>query len=363
MHHATDKNGLRKIQMLVIYNRMKFTLATNYKVTTDQFIEGRCKGFKMANTFNANLLLQKERCEKLLLSVIETNPDKETLHKLFTGKEEAKPTFTTFCEYADEIMKRQTGLLSEGRLRHFKTLRNQVMDFGNIKLPDISPITAAAFEKYLRLENAAQNTLNSKMTIFITIVKHAITEKLIKPDCLFGYKKPPYIQNIPDYLTEEETKAFKGIVDATLATSVKTAGYYYLLACYTGYRISDLSKFKYDEAVKGNTILIRAKKNKKIVSMPIYPRLAEILAKVKELPFNITEQTMRKYVKELALHAGLGRKIKVHTARHTFAMMLIEKGFSIEKAAEFLGDTVDVARIYARVNPVALHKEVMEKLG
>jgi site-specific recombinase XerD len=72
---------------------------------------------------------------------------------------------------------------------------------------------------------------------------------------------------------------------------------------------------------------------------------------------------MRKYVKELAMLAGLSRKIKVHTARHTFAIMLIEKGFSIDEVAQLLGDSRDIARIYARITNTHLHNKFKERLG
>src|ERR1044072_2089628 len=362
LHHTPDKQGLLKIQLLIIYKRMKFTLPTNYKVLPAQFDNGRCKGFRNAGDMNGNLINLKEKYEKLLLGVIESNPDKDTLKLLFSEKV-PEVSFTTFCTYAFDLIKRLTGKVSEGRLRHYRTVVNHLKDFGDIPLNKVSPTTALAFEKHLRLSGNQQNTLNSKMTIFITIVNHAITEKLLPRDCLYGYKKPVYKQKLPDHLTEAELNAFKSVVDAIVPVHYKTAGYYFLLSCYLGYRISDLESFDYNTAVKGDKILIRAAKNNKIVMIPIYPKLAEILEKVKQYPFYFTQQTMRKYVKELALMAGLNRKIKVHTARNTFAIMLMEKGFSLEETAHLLGDSIEVARLYARITDKQLHKNVRERLG
>lgn len=345
LHHAADKQGLHKIQILIIYNRMKFTLPTDYRVKKDHFGEGRCKGFKNANMINNNLMQAKDHYERLLLSVIAGNPGKEQLHKLFSFKAEAKQ-IVMFKAYTHTLCKRLEGKVSAGRLSHFKTFAEQIDDYD---ISTTTHLTALHIEKQLRGRGIANNTLNSKMKFFIAIINQAILEKLVSKDCLLGYRKPAYKQPIPDFLTEDEITAFKNVVDAVKPVYLKTAGYYYLLGCYCGYRISDLKKFTYQEAVRNNRILVRAKKNNEIVSMPIFPKLAEVLDKIKELPFYFTEQSMRKYVKELALLAGLGRKIKVHTARHTFAMLLLSKGFSIEQVAELLGDTLEVARIYARI--------------
>lgn len=362
LHHAADKNGLHKIQILIIYKRMKFTLATNYKVLQDQFTNGRCKGFKHANDINGNLIALKDKFEKLLLSVIESDPSKEMLQQLF--KEQPAPVAVdlTFAEYTKELVKRFKGKLGAARLIHYNTLATQIKAFNDLRLNDVSPKTALQVEQHLRSLGFAQNTLNTKMKIFKAIINQAILEKLIEPDCLLGYKKPNYVQPIPDYLTQDEMKQFKRVVEASGPTRYKVAGYYFLLSCLAGYRISDLKKFDYDKAVKNNLLTIRATKNANICTIPIYPALAEILQKVKQYPFYFTIESMRKYVKELALLAGLNRKIKVHTARHTFAITLMQKGFTIDEVAELLGDSKDVAKIYARVTNTQLHNKVKEKL-
>lgn len=366
LHHAADKNGLQKIQLLIICNRMKFTIATNYKVKADQFENGTCKGFKHCNDVNRNLLGLRNKYEQIILSVIESKPDKETLYNLFKGLPTIQPAPVvidlTFAEYMKELIERFRGKHGRARLIHYNTLANQIKDFNNLKLKDVSPKTALQVEQYLRMLGFAENTLNTKMKIFIAVVNQAKLDKLVPDDCLLGYKKPRYIQSIPDYLNEKEMEDFKRAVDGSTASRYKVAGYYFLLSCYTGFRISDLRQFKYDQAVKDGKIIIRATKNKQTVMIPIYPALAEILEQVKQYPFYFTEQSMRKYVKELAMLAGLNRKIKVHTARHTFAMMLLNKGFTIDEAADLLGDSKDVARVYARVTNTQLHNKVMEKL-
>lgn len=348
------------MQILLIYNRMKFTLSTSYKLKPEHFNAARATGFKNANKINQNLIDKMHGFERQLLSVIESGPSKESLKKLFTGEAKSMVPEYSLKTYLWLIMERSQGKLSKGRLKHYKVIHDQLND---IPLSTISEITLLQIEKHFRKLGNDVNTINSKMKIIHAVVKKAIREKLVPYDCMDGYVIPAYVQPIPDYLNEQEIDDFKKVVDAAINPDYKKAGYYFLLSCYAGYRINALVLFDYANAVKQDMIIIRAKKNNEIVSIPVYPKLAEVLEFIKDKRFSFAEETMRRYVKELALMAGLGRKIKVHTARHTFAMMLIEKGFTIGEVAELLGDSERVARVYARINNKHLQNRFKQLMG
>lgn len=118
--------------------------------------------------------------------------------------------------------------------------------------------------------------------------------------------------------------------------------------------------FDYTERIKDNTIILRAKKNGKIISIPIHNKLAPVLDYIKENKPNMTEVNIRRNIKEICTLIGINRNIKFHTARHTFAMQLRVKGFSIDEIAELLGDTVEVARVYAQMYSPALNNAILK---
>lgn len=97
--------------------------------------------------------------------------------------------------------------------------------------------------------------------------------------------------------------------------------------------------------------------------MPIHSRLGKILEYCKTHPFCLSEQNTRDYVKEIAKLSGIARKIKVHTARHSFAMMLMDNGFDLEEVAELLGVNMRTAAIYAHISNKRLEKKVLDRLG
>jgi len=109
-------------------------------------------------------------------------------------------------------------------------------------------------------------------------------------------------------------------------------------------------------------VILQAKKNKKIVSIPIHTRLKNVLEFVKDNPFSLSEEKTREFAKEISKLAGIKKHVKFHTSRHSFAMLLMKKGFSIDETSHLLGDTVAVARIYARIHNESLNKKVLEWL-
>lgn len=263
-------------------------------------------------------------------------------------------------DFIDDFKDKMQGKMAVGRLRHYTVIQKKIAAFDrNVSFQSISLDWIQRFEKHIR-KSLSSNTIHSNMTIFKAILNRA--EELGKLDRkqYDKYVPPPYIEDLPVYLEESEIKAFYKIIEAAAPGPIKTSGYYFILGCYTGYRISDLMSFNYDERVKGKTIVLRAKKNKNIVSIPVFPMLKEILLFCKNNALNVTEKDMRLHVKSIAKLAGIKSDVKVHSARHSFAMLMLDKGLTIDEVAELLGDSKDVAKRYARITNKHLHKRVMD---
>jgi len=77
---------------------------------------------------------------------------------------------------------------------------------------------------------------------------------------------------------------------------------------------------------------------------------------------DLTDQAINRLIKDVAKMAGIGKHIKFHTGRHSFAMLLTRKGFTIEEVAEFLGDDIRAAKTYARLWNDELNRKVLERL-
>lgn len=353
LYNLPDKSGLHKIQIQILYNRIKVTVPTDFKVKINQFDNGRCHGFKNYALYNSMLMDECDRVERIVLECIKRNE---------TGKDDLRRalgniTADTFTQWIDKILAEKK--FSEGRIKHYRSLSKRIANFGDFKINEVTESKAQQFEKYLWEKGLQQNTINTIMKMFKAVVNYAALNKQCQK---ITYSAPRYVQGIPEYLTLDEIKQFRSVVETIKDQSYRQAGLFFLLSCFTGYRISDLKRFD-SSMIKDERIVIRAKKNGTVVSIPLYSDLKAIVDMIGELRLSIAEQTMREYVKDIARMAGISRPIKVHSARHSFAMMLMDKGFTVNEAGELLGDTADVAKIYARISNSRMDSVVKDKLG
>lgn len=263
--------------------------------------------------------------------------------------------------FIGNLGKELTGKLSTGTLRHYVVIKNKVESFDpKATFKSISLDWMQRFEKSIRDKVGSGNTVNANMKKFKAILNKAADLDMLDKKQFERYSNPVYIEDLPVYLEEQEIESFYRVAQSAGDGPAKTSAYYFLLGCYTGYRMSDLHRFNYEEKVKGKTIVLRAKKNKSIVSIPIFPRLKEILSFCKDNPLDVSEKEMRLKVKSIAKIAGIKADVRIHSARHSFAMLMLEKGLSVDEVAELLGDSKDVAKRYARITNKHLHKRVMD---
>lgn len=370
LHPTANKQGLHKVNIQVIYQRKKVYAPTNIKVPKNNFEAGSIVKHLNKGAYNGIIREEINKIELRLLDTLRINPNltKTELNDIVKGN-----TATNTIEDYIVLLKQQlTNKFSEGRIKQFSTIIDQLHEFApGVTFRHVTVDWMNRFESWLRTQPGRRgamgkdelmrpNTVRTKMTMIKSILNKAAVAGLVDVAQFKHYKMPPAVQVLPTYLNEAEMAKMFDFLQAVEAPKMKLAGYYFLLGCYAGFRISDQKAFKYDGS---DTLVLKARKNNTIVSIPVHTRLRKILEFIKDKPLAMAEPTMRKHVKTLATCIGLTRNIVVNSGRHSFAMMLMERGVSRDKVAELIGDTVSVAKVYARVSNKSLQQEILDKLG
>ena len=127
--------------------------------------------------------------------------------------------------------------ISDYPLREFnkELLEQMFLDFSKIRIQKD--------DKAVPLEH---NTIWGYMQRIQTVLNLAIEDKMMAPEQIEEFKWPEYHQKVPVFLTEDEIEKFQTALDGIAALGHRTAGHYFLLACYAGYRISDAKRFNPD---------------------------------------------------------------------------------------------------------------------
>lgn len=131
---------------------------------------------------------------------------------------------------------------------------------------------------------------------------------------------------------------------------------YFLFACYSGLRYQDMKNLAWKHIQDRSWINIVMHKTKEAVRIPIIEAAQKLLpdnpASIQSLKvFRVfTDQPTNRYLKDIASHAGINKRISFHSARHTFATLALDSGMSIETVSKILGHTeIKTTQIYARI--------------
>jgi site-specific recombinase XerD len=371
LHNYKDNAGLQKITIRITCNRKHYYTETPFKVKAEQFVDGIIKKHPQAAGINSLLRKQITDIEKKIIDAMQNEIlNEKRIIEIVKGKEPGVKT--SIDDYKDKLIEQVTGKVSDNRIRHIRSVVNKFTRWNpKLTFNDININVLNDFEAHIRKSGSSGeprrtldgNTVFGNMKLLKAFLIKANIAGLIKEEQYKAYKVPSYKQKLPVYLTEAEIDDIHTAVKSIKIPGMKTVGYYFLLSCFAGYRISDLMQFDYDKAVHGNNLTLRAKKNGQIVSIDIYFKLEMILEYIKDHKLNISEQHFRKYVKHIVFLCNIKKDVTPHTGRHSFAMMLMNKGFTIDEVAELLGDSELIAKVYARITNEHLNKKVKERLN
>lgn len=115
----------------------------------------------------------------------------------------------------------------------------------------------------------------------------------------------------------------------------------FVFSLYTGFRWVDVKPLKWENIKTTNVVNIRQKKTGEMLDLPLHPVALKILGErrtgqVFRLP---TADGANKLLAKWCDDAGLGKHITWHCARHSFSVLLQDKGVDVATVAGMLGHT------------------------
>ena len=156
------------------------------------------------------------------------------------------------------------------------------------------------------------------------------------------------------YMTIEEVRAL--IATPMKNEAVKGA---YLFSCFCGLRVSDIVGLKWKDVFidRGKyRLAVSMQKTKEPIYLPLSPEALKWLPErgdktaedhVFDLP---SASIMNLLIKPWAKAAGIDKRFTFHTARHTFATMMLTLGADLYTTSKLLGHAdVKMTQVYAKI--------------
>ena len=201
------------------------------------------------------------------------------------------------------------------------------------------------------------NTIHTYFVFLVAVLKRAYKDRLIvcdPSDRLYTEErtKKEFVQMA--YLTEEEFKALQ----STRCRNQYVADIF-TFSCLTGLRYSDVVSLMWSDVSKDEKGTYRLRKMQvktvHVVEFPLPPSAVAIMMKYKGgdgLVFGkkFSHATVTTQVRNWCRAAGISKHITFHSARHTFATLLLTKGADLYTVSKLLGHTnIGSTQIYAEV--------------
>lgn len=253
-----------------------------------------------------------------------------------------------FKSYFEELYEEKKAL-NTCYWKGYGTTLNHLKKFLGNRNPSFDDINAkfySDFNKYFMKVKLSKNTISNHWKNIKAVMHEAQTQQLHSNNEYLNFKRTREDSDTI-YLSEKELDA---IYKLKLKGTKALARDYFLVGCYTGLRYSDWDQLN-SSIIKDGMATIRATKTGELSTIPIHARVKAILKKYpdRKLPKKISIQKMNEYIKAIGLQAVITENIETritkggkimksnnpkyklmstHTARRTFASILVLKGVS-----------------------------------
>ncbi|MGJ1434048.1 site-specific integrase [Sphingobacterium spiritivorum] len=210
-----------------------------------------------------------------------------------------------------------------------------------------------------------ENTASKSLRVLRTFVNISMRFGYIKTNP-FQYTSIKKVDGKRDFLSIEELNKLTDYYskDNFNQSIEKDILGYFLFACYTGLRYSDLKTFSADSIID-NSIHLRMHKTGYLVNIPLSKKAKKFIPAT---PFNskcvfriYCNKVTNRVLKKIGIELELNKKLTCHVARHTFATVSISLGIPIEVVSKLLGHTsIRTTQVYAKIVDTVKIKEMQK---
>lgn len=245
---------------------------------------------------------------------------------------------------------------SAWKMARWLLLHLQAWKMDGVKLGQIDKQYCLRVLNRLRGSNLTQGTQNQNYRYFKAVLNEAVKADFIafNPlDKLDATERITKGETTKEYLTTEEVQRL--INTPCKKDIIKRA---FLFSCFCGLRRSDIGRLRWKDFQTSNgqteVKIIQQKTGKQLILPLSDEALRWLPSKGDDMP---SDEVFSKFtrmgqitLKQWARDAEITKNVTFHTARHTFATMLITFGADIYSVSKLLGHTnVTTTQIYAKM--------------
>jgi len=271
--------------------------------------------------------------------------------RLFRGVQFDHNNIIAFIE---NDIKEFSGKFQHGTIQVYKTVSNKIEAYQkDISFQELTPFWWRRFENNLIEKGNNKNTIHKTYRTLKTFIHRAIEQGIIKDNPLKTVKA----EKAPGkmlFLTLEELNRLEKLYIGFLTPEYKRTLQYFLFACYTGLRYSDMQELKFKHIFEGQYIEKEIFKTKTVNRIQLNDRAKKLIPKMglTEKPvFDVyCNQVTNRHLKDIMKLAKIEKRISFHCARHTFGTVSLSLSGDVAAVQKLMGHSkIETTLIYAKV--------------
>jgi integrase len=391
--HHVGRDGKFPILLRISLNGKQDYINTGKRILEEHYdkekksIKSGIKGF---NNLDRLVSRHKTRIEAILddfdkKGEIPTISKIKAIYEQETGKVKSK----SFYDFVESKIKweEDNKQITKGTLKNYKHHLEKLNKYNpKLSIHDIDAKFLDEYKSYIiNSLGQANNTAYHAMCFLRKYTKILFKDNMISPYPFSEYKVGSTFGTDTNYLEIEELKRLHDLYDSKeLISIIKKAKNkhgrdfkvgekyqevlrYFLFACYTGLRHSDIKTLRTTH-IRGNfivkTVVKGYKGRSKLVRIPIRKRLLSLIDQqnTRELIFEnpvMEDSQTNKYLKKIMEIANINKHITFHCSRHSFSIISLLMGVKFEVVSDILGHSeLTTTQRYARVVDSLRDKEM-----
>ncbi len=384
----TDRtsNGKHPIVVKLYANRKNKYISTPFKLLPEEWNEAKGRAYD-DDRVNEFLIDLNKKFNNFLVERPGATDLEQIAIALFSEFDEKKLQLLQYIAKHIELKVKKNDVIAK-TISRYTRVQKVMTDFltenrnKGMLLSEVNVETINLWDAYIRYnlkvkdKSMDKNTINKYHSVLRTMLIQAVNEGRLKinPYNLFKLKaKPTHRQ----YLSDEELLKLKN--ESFESDRNEKVRLIYLFSCYTGIRFEDAQQLG-TENLKRNMngeiyLSFISSKSSKQQEVPIITdainvieemskRFSDELSVTKKLLPKISNQKFNDYLKAIAIRVGIDKNLTHHTARHTFATYMLNRGVTPPALQVLLGHSnIRETMIYAKITPGYLTNEVRKGNG
>lgn len=412
-----NKEGKVALYLCYNINTTPVTITTDIFVKPDDW-DSKTQSVKSKNPaaarLNNQLKLQREKVDEQIMAY-EGRLTADIVRKMLKGEfaQQNDPKKIDFIQYATDYNQQRYDLQKlsystyyngDRYIKKFQRFLSEQTGEGIIYLTDLTIDLIEKYKTYCIKRGNTKEGINKMLTPLIKAAMYATDNDLlsakvsaqIKQQSYFDLKERQYRSEVEDsevrYLTEEQMQQFVDLYSKVKFNRTREIMDMFLFSFHAcGLRVSDIVTLEWSHIDWERRELSKnLVKGKVPHTIPLTDAAMEILKRWQEknlnrrFVFNLLDSTfdtsdaalldkkiksknriLQTSLNEIGNKMGLPFHLTMHVARHTFAVMALNRGVTIHMISRLLGHSsiITTEKVYAEFLPDAITEEVKTKLS